>query len=334
MNAIPLTVIYDDITRYYRNTHHKELIFDALDDTPTIKCNGIVKELNPPDEDEALIGQDEAYRIFESDDKKDTTLETIRNYLGKHFAYLMQYVFYLNLKQFRMGKTYAIPEQDVPIVKEILLRSVSQHEFDLIIGKWLKGEIADNAYSEIVELSNRLFHLINNIDGVEPERKKRWITALRIALRYDLAYAITETEYVIRGIFEDALPFVPHGDGFDPKIVHQEQITETILNCLHHLGKQAQDESVKAVYQYLQSADFERITSPEAFPPVELMEMKSICEHLFENEQLTKQMPNADHVTAFTEYFISVDKSYQEKLKARKKTDRKRYERKKEEGKD
>ncbi len=340
---IKASELYTEIVDYYRKTDLNDLILGGLIDKDTVIVTGKRNSLSL-DVQDALIQQDRAYRIYPSrkeidddpkaSEKKDKDLEKVRRYLTDRFSYLMRFVFCLDLRKYRENGSYAVPAQDAPVIKEILLRSVSEHDFDLIIGKWLKGQIADNAYGEIVELSKRLFHLIRNINNVEPERKERWITALRIALRTDLAYTVTEAMFTIHDIFSKALPFVPHGGGFDPKSVYQAQIGESILNYLYDLGKQAQDESVKAVYQYLQSADFERITSPEAFPSVELMEMKSICEHLFGNKGLTELMPNADRVAAFTEYFISVDKSYLEKLTARKETDRKRYERKKDEGKD
>lgn len=329
MNFIPVTEIYDEIIEYYRKTKYKKLIFDALDYTPTISINGITQALSPPTEEETLLLQDEAYRIFKSDDKMETDLETTHTYLTKHFAYLMKNVFYLDPRLFRRGRTYAVPEQDVPIVKELLLRSVSQHDFDLIIGRWLKGKIMDNSYGEIYQLSVRLFHLICSIPDVEQEQKDRWITALRIALRSDLAYAVSEAELTIQGIFSNSLPFVPQGDGFDPQSVCQAKIAEEMDTILNDLGKRAQDESVKAVYQYLKSADFKRMTDPDAFPPVELLEMKSVCEYMYKSDYLKGIFPNADQVDAFTKHFLTIDKDFAQKKNDRKKTDQQRYQRNK-----
>ena len=330
MNAVPVTEIYDYIIEYYENTDYKKLISKILNSKSTLISNGkVIIEFDPPDEDEALFRQEKAFRIFKSDDEMETDLETTRKYLTMHFAYLMKNVFCLDLKLFRMGKTFAVPEQDVPIVKEILLRSVSQHDFDLIIGRWLKGKIKDDSYADIYELSKRLFHLIRSIPDVEQERKDRWITALRMALRSDLAYAVSEAEYLIQEVFSYSLTFVPKGDGFDPQSFLEEKIAEEMYSFLNDLAKRAEDESRKAIYQYLQSADYERMTSPEAFPPVELLEMKSVCEYMYESDYLKDIFPNANQVDIFTNYFLTIDKAFAEKRKARKRTDQQRYQRKK-----
>ncbi len=94
----------------------------------------------------------------------------IKRRLTDNFAFLMRNVFYLNLEKFKCkgGKgTFFIDRKDVPVIREILLRSVSDNDNDLIIGRWLKGKVSDHDYYAITELGNRLFDVIHQISDTD-----------------------------------------------------------------------------------------------------------------------------------------------------------------------
>ena len=145
-------------------------------------------------EDDVYMNRRFAYFKHKSLDQKENDMETIRNYLTKHFSYLMKNVFYVDMEKYKAGRSFFIYKKDAEIFRVILLRSVSQNQHDIIIRKWLEGKIRQDDYHAIVELCHRLFVLIENTNA-DSEVKNQWIEALSIALRIDLAYTMTEIEF-------------------------------------------------------------------------------------------------------------------------------------------
>ena len=332
MSEMLVTEIYDEIITYYRDLNYKALIFDALDDQDAITINGETRLLSPPDEAEALFFQDEAYYIFESEDQKETRLETLRSYLSAHFLYLLKDVFYLEMKKFKKRRTYFVSETDYPIIKEILLRSISQKEQDLIIGKWLNGQVADNSYYELSELSERLYEIISHLTNTPCEVKERWMTALRLALRTELANAIIESEFMIKQIFSYTLPFrVEHQEvPLDAAAaVCQTDVYRSLQKQFDMHGQKTQSELYQVIYHYLENVDFEKLLKYDTVPPVELMQMKCVCELLVEYESFINALPYADKITKLINHFISVDKGTQAKKTQRIDYDKKRYQKNK-----
>ena len=191
MDIIIVTRIYDEIIEYYNSIEFENLELDDLNDYPYI---------------------DTAYRQYDLENQMESinAPESLKRYLIKHFAYLMKNVFYLDMKKFKAKGakgSYFVYTKDSPIIKEILLRSVSQNEHDVIIGRWLEGKIKDDSYYELVELSERLFQLIQQTDTVKQDVKNQWITALKISLQTEFAYTMTEMEFIVRQLFSFSLPF-------------------------------------------------------------------------------------------------------------------------------
>lgn len=330
MIEIPIARVYDEIVEYYQNLDIRSEIFERVGLEIAIETGDGTRHLTGyTTEEDALLNHTKAYRIYDSEDQKESDLIKLRRYLSSSFSYLMKNVFYLDLSRIRKKRTYYIPEKDYPVIKEILLRSVSQHEFDRIIGEWLNGKIRDDDYHAISDLSERLFSLIRNIDGIDAQTANQWITALQIALRSYMAYAMVEAENNLRSLFSSSLPFVLKGNGFQSEHIHHEQIAQELDTELNHLCKNAEDNILQALYQYLNTVDFEKIKSSTAFPPVELLKLKSVCEYLYGRDLVKKDLPNANIVDTATQYFITVDRTYEEKLKARKKKDHERHQRNK-----
>ena len=334
MNLIPLAKIIDDITTYYREHDYLEPVYSDKDfgQESVVVIGNEKRSLGFPTEEEYLFLREEAFQKYESDDEKETALESMQRYLNKNFKYLLRNIFYLDLEQFRIKRKYYIDEANAPVLKEILLRSVSHHERDLIVGCWLKGQVADDSYNDLVELSNRLYEVIDNLEGVSKAVRERWISALKLALRTDLANALVEMERMIRQIFEDALPFTFQHLEFPPekmRSVYQYDIHQNIDSLLARHGKNTQETLFLAIYYYLQTVDFDSLQKYDALPPVELMKMKAVCEILYRYKGWKEDLPNTDKIDELTAHFISIDKTFQEQSLQRKAQDKERYQRKK-----
>ena len=251
MTTIIITRIYDEIIEYYSNTDFGAVIIEpTISDTNTSIQSDIDVSCD-------FFETDDAYRIYVSDDLIEDSNEKIRRYLTRHFSYLMKNVFYLDTKKYKAKGakgTFFIYKRDYPIIKEILLRSVSQNEHDIIIGKWLNGKIKDNDYYEIVKLSERLFYVIRNIEENESDITERWITALKLALRTDFAYTMIEVEFSIYEIFSYSLPFkieqkstVQFEEKSDFEVCHT-YFSNSILNHLDTNDEKAQNTIYKIIY--------------------------------------------------------------------------------------
>lgn len=127
MEEVIITGIYTNIIEYYQSQPQEEAVFDNIQDSVMI-VNG--EEIIFREED---LNKWYFDRLFDSDcayvEKFDE--DTMRRYLSKHFSYLMKNVFYIELKLFKAkgskGSFY-IYSKDSPIIKEILLRSVSDNK--------------------------------------------------------------------------------------------------------------------------------------------------------------------------------------------------------------
>lgn len=314
METVIITSIYNEIIDYY---HYFE------------------PETIGNEEDDIIAFRMSAYRDFESDDKWETEVETLKNYLSKHFRFLMKNVFCLDIKNYKAQGSkgsYFVYKKDSLIFKEILLRSVSQNKHDLVIGRWLEGKIEDDDYHALVELSHRLFVIIDNTDA-ESEVKEQWSESLRIALRTDFAYTMTEVEFTVKEIFSKSLPFKVNGTDSTKNIgsgyssISHSDFKDSIVAELDTNDMTAQDSIFNIVYEYLKTADFEKMKETESFPPVELLKMKRVCEVLLPLEGLHKSFPNPEIIGECIDYFTSIDKEFQNKIQQRKENDKKRHQR-------
>lgn len=286
-------------------------------------------------EDDIFMNRRFAYRKHESLDQKETDIETISNYLPKHFRYLMQNVFYVDMKKYKAKGSrgsYFIYKKDAEIFRVILLKSVSQNQHDLIIRRWLEGKISKNDYHEIVELAHRLFVLIENTKA-DSEVKKQWIEALSIALQIDFAYTMVEIEFTVKEIFSSSLPFkVNNSDSTkDTKSEYSSichaYFKDSILAELDTNDMTAQNTILSMVCEYLKTTDFDKMNDNESFPPVELLKMKCICEMLYPVKNVDKSFPNVKMINTYGNYFTSIDKEFMKKIENRKKIDQERYQR-------
>lgn len=290
-------------------------------------------------EDDVIMGRRFAYRKHKSLDKKETDIETIRSYLSKYFSYLMKNVFYVDMKKYKAKGSrgsYFIYKKDAEIFRVILFRSVSQNKRDQIIRKWLEGKISEDDYHDIVELSHRLFVLIDSTDA-EPAVKEQWIEALRIALGTDLAYTMTEVEVAVKDIFRKSLPFkvnntnlTKNNESADPNIC-QSYFMDSILAELTTYDMTAQNTMLSIVSEYLKTTDFEKMKETESFPPVEQLKIKSICDMLYPVGNMYKSFPNVDIINTYGDFFASIDEEYLKKIEERKKRDQERYQKNMEE---
>jgi len=329
MEEVIITGIYTNIIEYYQSQPQEEAVFDNIQDSVMI-VNG-----------EKIIFREEDLnkwyfdRLFDSDcayvEKFDE--DTMRRYLSKHFSYLMKNVFYIELKLFKAkgskGSFY-IYFKDSPIIKEILLRSVSDNKRDIIIRKWLDGKIEDYSYHEIVELSSRLFEIINRLDDVDPNVKEQWITALSYALRSDLAYTMIEVEFTLLSVFSNSFPFT-FGTNKETKdgIITHNQISASIINCANSLGEKAQNLTHAMVFDYLESINFEMILKEKTLPPIELLKLKWVCEYVCANSYIKEIIENSEVIDRAIDYFVSIDKELANKVKRTKELDKQRYQHKK-----
>lgn len=324
METIVVTSLYSEIIEYYNKFELESSMLES--------------ELNEYKEYDIIDQRMCAYRIYESSNQMYNDNEKVKRYLTKHFSYLMKNVFYLDMNKFKAKGSkgsFFIYKRDAPVVKEILLRSVSQNEDDVIVSEWLDGKIRDNDYDKIVELSVRLFHVIEQLKNVELEIKRKWITALKLAIRTDLAYTMTEVQFMVLEIFSNSLPFklelndATQNDTEDFKACHS-YFSNSILNRLNADGMNAQNSMFKIVYSYLETVDFDKLIDTNSFPPVELLQLKSVCEILYPELLLESVFPNIDKIKEYINYFISIDADYTKRLENRKRNDRNRYKRNKE----
>lgn len=127
-----ITSIYDEIIEYYESVSFEDEAFSSPPDKYIV--NGRALEIKSADLDEYysdfLYQSDNAYILLDDYDR-----ERIKRYLTRNFSYLMNNVLYINMRRFRFRNTYFINYKDAPIIKGILLRSVSQHPRDIIISK-------------------------------------------------------------------------------------------------------------------------------------------------------------------------------------------------------
>lgn len=376
METVIITSIYNEIIEYYTNKTFDELeeedanyknelnndiytnndkehviftsVKDYVEEVNNRKDNNsdIIYEIRSSNkitddlrEDDVIMGRRFAYRKHKSLDKKETDIETIRSYLSKYFSYLMKNVFYVDMKKYKAKGSrgsYFIYKKDAEIFRVILFRSVSQNKRDQIIRKWLEGKISEDDYHDIVELSHRLFVLIDNTDA-EPAVKEQWIEAFRIALGTDLAYTMTEVEVAIKEIFRKSLPFKVNNTSLSknnesayPNIC-QSYFMDSILAELTTYDMTAQNTMLSIVSEYLKTTDFEKMKETESFPPVEQLKIKSICDMLYPVGNMYKSFPNVDIINAYGDFFASIDEEYLKKIEERKKRDQERYQKNMEE---
>ena len=318
--------------------------------------NNYIPEPIADNEDDFTAQRECAYRLYDSLDDLENDNEKVRRYLTDHFRYLMKNVLYLDMNKYKAKGargSYYIFKKDASIIKEILLRSVSHNLNDIIISKWLEGKIDDDNYDDIIELSGRLFYVIRHVEDADSGVKELWIDTLKLALHTDMAYAMVEVSYTLKYIFFSSLQFKTnkHDEAFnsqdtDAEIDHS-YISSAMINQVNTLGEKAQRSKVKMLFSYLESADFDKITDVESFPPLELMKMKNVCELFYgfnpfdEDDQELKQpsyksslgsfisiFPNSDKIDTFTDYFKSIDKEYKNRLEQRKEKDMLRYKKK------
>lgn len=358
MSRVKITKIYDEIIAYYRDMDYQELIAEDLAQSETVPSFSEseaeeVRFIFQTKED-ALFACEEAYRTY-TGEQKENDLDKLRRYLTDYFNYLMKYELYIDLNKLKNGRTYYVNEKDAPIIKEILLRACSQHVRDRIIGKWLRGRIKNDSYWEIVELSERLAEVIDNIDSMPNDsnedmeswkaHKKQWITALRIVLRSGLAYFMTEVETCTKGILSYTLPFrVDHLSRLQEKDQSDEQAGEEkdgnasplkeqfaneevallhpALNCLYSFERDAQLNIYVDIANYLESVDFDNLLSADSTPSIDLLKLKSICEHLYGCDSLIEMYPQADKLKEYIKYFISVTNEYTKRIKERRIADK------------
>lgn len=332
MDTIIITNLYKEII-YYMNTYRPEPIADNEDDfTAQREC---------------------AYRKCDSLDDRENDNEKVRRYLTDHFRYLMKNVLYIDMNKYKAKGargSYYIYKKDAPIIKEILLRSVSHNLNDIIIGRWLEGKIEDDNYYDIIELSGRLFYVIRHVEDTDSSVKELWIETLKLALRTDMAYAMVEVTSTLKNIFFSSLQFKTncHDETFDtqdPDVeIDHSYISSTMINQVNALGEKVKRSYFKMLFSYMESADFGNITDVESFPPLELMKMKNVCELFYKLDppdeddpvlkkygyksshgDFIKHFPNSDKIDVFTDYFISIDKEYKKRLEQRKEKDMLRH---------
>ena len=94
-------------------------------------------------------------------------------------------------------------------------------------------------------------------------------------------------------------------------------------------GQKTQYGIYPVIYRYLENVDFDNLFQFDTVPPVELMQMKSICECLVRHKKLMEELPCADKITKLIDHFISVDKRTTAKNNQRIKNDKKRYQKNK-----
>lgn len=331
MCLIAISSIYEDIISFYESISPEDIAFSKSDGTHCF-VDGKEKELPQNELEESYydaLFENEAPYINSDKINPDNFRSSLKRYLTKNFSYLMKNVLYVDLKQFEAKGSYFIYEKDAPIIISILIRSISHNEKDLIIGKWLKGKVADNSYYEINELSQRLFYIIKETPANE-EIKEQWIEALKCALRSDMAYTIIEVEATIKDIFCNSLPFQTDlNDDSQISYNNHSQIMNSLINYTNAIDEQVQGSIFKKVYQYLETTDVDVIIKNNDIPPVELLSLKSVCEYICSHPILAKDFPNNDKLRRIIAYFKSVDKDFLNKLKNRKTNDRQRYQRKK-----
>ena len=362
MNAISIAKIYEEILKYYREldmrsaieesekafTAYQKRIHESYPKPPTITWNvswlnaigfdapfllfGFNNNSNPKFKSDKTENQWKAFSEDEYVDLVENELESVMRKVKKNFRYLMRNVLCQKMEDFKLKGTrgsYFIYKKDAPIIKTLLLHSVSENELDAIIRKWFSGKIPENAYDEIVLLSNRLNELISEQKDVEDELKKRWIMTFEITLRSDFANAMYEMECELRQLFFHSLPFqVDEGN----KLTAQEtndvchaDIRQSLCNKLDGMQFGLPNTMFKAIDQYMETVDFKKLLSENDFPPVELMKLKSICEYLYGNS-LKTSVSHADKIDDFTKYFISIDTEWSEKQEKKHQRDKDYYE--------
>lgn len=338
MEKIIITQIYSEILEYYKT--YPQYDDDSPEPTNQIIVNGNafpIKttakdawEANEQEFQDSLFERDIPYIKEESFNSKDEKgYERIRRYLSKHFSYLMRNVLYINMNSIKAedsNGSFFIYQKDAAIIKEILLRSVSQNEMDLIIGQWLDGKIRDNDYDSITELSSRLFGVINQNEVAEPSVKEQWIETLKYALRTDLAYTMTEIEYSLKDAFSFSLPFTIEQNN---DTINHSYVSNSIINSVNAIREKAQKSFFYNISKYMESVEPDQIINSTDIPPIELIKLKCACERIHEHRDIMKQFPNINKFKLAIQYFLSVDKDFNTKLKNRKINDKNRYENKK-----
>lgn len=328
------------------------IIMTILYDKIIADLNNFIPDPIADNEDDFTVQRECAYRKYKSLDDMESDNEKVRRYLTKHFRYLMTNVFYQDMKKYKAKGSkgsFFIFRKDAAIVKEILLRSVSQNTNDIIIGRWLEGKIKDNDYEGIVELCDRLFYVITQVEDADSTVKSEWIEALRLALRTDMAYTMIEVEYTLQNIFYSTLQFRTDECISSSDQINHSYIRKTMINQVNALEEKGQAYTDKNIYAYLESLNIDKLTSIEAFPPIELLRIKNVCEYFYSADppdedyppelkecfeglskhgNYIKHFPNSNMIDKYTNYFLSVDKEYKKRLENRKMKDKERYEKK------
>ncbi len=110
--------------------------------------------------------------------------------LKKKYAFLFRKVLMRNRNTYKKKGNNMVPMIDAPIIRELLIKSVSPEDNDQIIVKWFNGKIDKDNSEAVIALFNSISTIIsklsytNQIDQVTAEE---WRAAIASSTNYDVA---------------------------------------------------------------------------------------------------------------------------------------------------
>lgn len=128
--------------------------------------------------------------------------------LKKKYAFLFRKVLMRNRNTYKKKGNNMVPMIDAPIIRELLIKSVSPKDNDQIIVKWFNGKIDKDNSEAVIALFNSISTIIsklsytNQIDQVTAEE---WRAAIASSTNYDVACSTLNIKEQIEKIRSSSL---------------------------------------------------------------------------------------------------------------------------------
>ncbi len=135
----------------------------------------------------------------------DTVYEGNYTNPRKKFNFLRVEVLHRNKLDFGTERKTRIPKEEVPIVEELIYRSLSSDEQYELFVDWFNGNIMPTDYQKKIDLAMKVYNMLeelyqNNWDMCE-QTKKEWLAAIESHLNVEEARTILLFERELRGFF-------------------------------------------------------------------------------------------------------------------------------------
>lgn len=158
------------------------------------------------------------------EDVDEVDVDSKISLLRKKFNYLINNILFQNREDFKERGRVNVPLTDAPVIRELLIKAVSEDKKDELFVDWFNGKIKSTDYMKIYMLRPTVYLLINRlfrkgeIGGVTADE---WISAIDASLNYDSAISSMRIQSEIAKFCTHAIA-LNHNIGFGDIVVQTD----------------------------------------------------------------------------------------------------------------